>query len=66
KEVLHGASARLDRSRRKGGRATSCHEDAVNPNRLGASDRLRDELATLGVLVEDSRDGQRWRISGTN
>ncbi len=26
-----------------------------------ASDRLRDELAEIGVLVEDTRDGQRWR-----
>jgi cysteinyl-tRNA synthetase len=26
-----------------------------------ASDRLRDELADRGVLVEDTRDGQRWR-----
>ena len=26
-----------------------------------ASDRLRDELASLGVAVEDTRDGQRWR-----
>ena len=26
-----------------------------------ASDRLRDELADLGVAVEDTRDGQRWR-----
>jgi cysteinyl-tRNA synthetase len=25
------------------------------------SDRLRDELASLGVAVEDTRDGQRWR-----
>ena len=25
------------------------------------SDRLRDELAAAGILVEDSRDGQRWR-----
>ena len=25
------------------------------------SDSLRDQLATLGVLVEDTRDGQRWR-----
>ena len=28
---------------------------------FAASDRLRDELALLGVLVEDGRDGQRWR-----
>jgi cysteinyl-tRNA synthetase len=26
-----------------------------------ASDRLRDELAELGISVEDTRDGQRWR-----
>jgi cysteinyl-tRNA synthetase len=29
-----------------------------------ASDRLRDELAAAGVVVEDSRDGQRWRRVG--
>ncbi len=26
------------------------------------SDRLRDELAALGVAVEDTRDGQRWKV----
>ena len=26
-----------------------------------SSDRLRDELAERGILVEDTRDGQRWR-----
>jgi cysteinyl-tRNA synthetase len=25
------------------------------------SDRLRDELAASGIVVEDTRDGQRWR-----
>ena len=25
------------------------------------SDRLRDELSSLGIVVEDTRDGQRWR-----
>jgi cysteinyl-tRNA synthetase len=29
-----------------------------------ASDRLRDELAAKGVIVEDTRDGQRWRRAG--
>ncbi len=28
---------------------------------FAASDRLRDELAAIGVAVEDTRDGQRWR-----
>jgi cysteinyl-tRNA synthetase len=26
------------------------------------SDLLRDQLAAVGVIVEDTRDGQRWRI----
>jgi len=30
------------------------------------SDRLRDELSTRGVLVEDTRDGQRWRRQPEN
>jgi cysteinyl-tRNA synthetase len=30
---------------------------------FGASDRLRDELARLGVEVEDTRDGQRWKVT---
>ena len=29
-----------------------------------ASDRLRDELAEMGVSVDDTRDGQRWRVTG--
>ena len=29
---------------------------------FATSDRLRDELARLGVIVEDTRDGQRWRL----
>jgi cysteinyl-tRNA synthetase len=28
------------------------------------SDALRDELASLGVLIDDGRDGQRWRLAG--
>ena len=28
------------------------------------SDRLRNELAALGVAVTDTPDGQRWRVSG--
>lgn len=29
----------------------------------GESDRIRDELKARGVLVEDSKDGQRWRYA---
>jgi len=35
--------------------------DARASRDFAASDRLRDELAALGVTVEDTRDGQRWR-----
>jgi cysteinyl-tRNA synthetase len=28
------------------------------------SDELRDRLAEMGVSVEDTRDGQRWRVVG--
>ena len=38
---------------------------AAGPARdWAASDRLRDELAARGSLVEDTRDGQRWRRAG--
>ncbi len=37
--------------------------DAARASRdWAASDRLRDELAGLGVAVEDTRDGQRWKL----
>jgi cysteinyl-tRNA synthetase len=29
---------------------------------FAASDRLRDELAALGVVVKDTRDGQEWSL----
>jgi cysteinyl-tRNA synthetase len=28
-----------------------------------AADRLRDELGARGIVVEDTRDGQRWRVT---
>jgi len=38
---------------------------AARANREWAkSDELRDALAALGVTVEDTRDGQRWRVTG--
>ena len=39
----------------------SAREAARAAHDFAASDRLRDELAALGVTVEDTRDGQRWR-----
>ena len=40
---------------------------AARANRdWAASDRLRDELLAKGVAVEDTRDGQRWRLLVTS
>jgi len=39
----------------------SAREQARANRDWAASDRLRDELAALGVVVEDTRDGQRWK-----
>jgi cysteinyl-tRNA synthetase len=39
----------------------SAREAARAASDWATSDRLRDELAALGVAVEDTRDGQRWR-----
>ena len=37
---------------------------ARTARRFAEADRLRDELAERGVLVEDTAQGQRWRRSG--
>ena len=29
---------------------------------FGESDRLRDSLASLGVAVTDTAEGQRWKL----
>jgi len=39
----------------------SAREQARANRDWAASDRLRNELAALGVAVEDTRDGQRWK-----
>ncbi|MFA5940246.1 MAG: cysteine--tRNA ligase [Sinimarinibacterium sp.] len=35
--------------------------DARKNKQWAESDRIRDELKARGVLIEDSKDGQRWR-----
>jgi cysteinyl-tRNA synthetase len=36
-------------------------EKARTAKNFEASDRLRDELAALGVMVTDTAEGQRWK-----
>ena len=56
------------RSPRGRGGALEQREAARAGRDWAASDRLRDELLGMGVVVEDTRDGQRWRVTarGTN
>jgi len=42
-------------------RLLKAREEARAARDWAAADRLRDELAALGIGVEDTRDGQRWR-----
>jgi cysteinyl-tRNA synthetase len=37
-------------------------EKARGAKNFAESDRLRDELAAIGVIVMDTPDGQRWRV----
>jgi cysteinyl-tRNA synthetase len=37
-------------------------ERARSERDYATSDRLREELAALGVRVTDTRDGQRWEV----
>jgi cysteinyl-tRNA synthetase len=56
--VLPDAEAELDPGIE---RLLAAREAARSARNWSESDRLRDELAGLGVVVEDTRDGQRWR-----
>jgi cysteinyl-tRNA synthetase len=40
----------------------AARQAARNGKNFAESDRIRDELKAKGVLVEDSKDGQRWRM----
>jgi cysteinyl-tRNA synthetase len=37
-------------------------EEARRARDFSRADRIRDELRERGVLLEDSRDGVRWRL----
>ncbi len=36
-------------------------EDARGRKDFGAADRIREALAELGIVLEDTRDGVRWK-----
>jgi cysteinyl-tRNA synthetase len=51
-ELPHGAAELIDQ-----------REAARASRDFARSDRLRAELLALGVVIEDTRDGQRWRLA---
>jgi cysteinyl-tRNA synthetase len=60
--ILPDASDVLGDDLPAGARALLDAREAARASRdWPASDRLRDELLAIGVSVEDTRDGQRWR-----
>ena len=36
--------------------------DAKKAKNFAESDRIRDELAAQGIILQDSREGTTWRI----
>jgi cysteinyl-tRNA synthetase len=40
-------------------------QEARKRRDFGEADRLRDELVSIGVVVEDSRDGTTWRLGSS-
>jgi cysteinyl-tRNA synthetase len=45
------------------GRLLDERAEARSARQWARSDEIRDQLAGLGVIVEDTRDGQRWRLA---
>jgi cysteinyl-tRNA synthetase len=45
------------------GALLSAREKARNEKDFQTSDRLRDELASMGILVTDTANGQRWKLA---
>jgi cysteinyl-tRNA synthetase len=37
--------------------------EARTQKQFGISDRIRDGLATLGIVIEDKKEGTTWRKS---
>jgi cysteinyl-tRNA synthetase len=41
----------------------SARNDARKAKKFNESDRIRDELAAMGVVLKDSKDGTTWEIA---
>ena len=66
--IPSGEQERGGDSRREGGLIellVALRAEARTNRDYAASDRIRDELAGLGVLLEDGPNGTVWRLAGT-
>jgi cysteinyl-tRNA synthetase len=41
----------------------SARNAARKAKNFAESDRIRDELATMGVVLKDSKDGTTWEVA---
>ena len=41
----------------------SARNDARKGRNFAEADRIRDELAAMGVVLQDSKDGTTWEIA---
>ena len=54
---------RADDQRRRNCRAHRARLEARKAKNFAESDRIRDELAALGVVLKDSKEGTTWEIA---
>jgi cysteinyl-tRNA synthetase len=48
---------------KQGLRLMSDRTDACERKDFGESDRIRDQLAAMGVVIKDSKEGTTWEIA---
>ena len=49
--------------RKKSKRRIAARNAARQAKNFAESDRIRDELAALGVVLKDSKDGTTWEVA---
>jgi cysteinyl-tRNA synthetase len=59
---MEGGNAIVSRDRRGKRRKNDCRSQRRAKD-FKESDRIRDELAKMGVVLKDSKDGTTWEVA---